>query len=856
MVLRSQPLLAGLVTMFALSPAVPAQVVEEIIVTAQKREESVQDVPIAMQAFTGDQIRTMRVSEASDITRLAPNLNLSTQNTASQQINIRGVGTSDFFGNSSGSVGVYMDEVTMSASYLSSLGLYDMERVEILRGPQNTLFGRNTTGGAINYISRMPEVSGDSDGYVDLTYGNYNRIEVEAAGSLSLTDTVAVRIAGKSYNRDGIWNNLGDGGAEHGDKDHKSIRGTLVWEPSDATSVIGNIHFAKQDDDFDPIRAVGLRTGPGIPATPAEVSGQIDFTRTFNSSNSQGNNPSTGRWEDVYVTGTYIHDVETTGGFLKINHDFDRATFTSITSYDVTDVLWTYDTGGIGNNTPTTVSLINQAVGFNGGATPQVTLAIDQDQYYEQFSQELRLTSSDQGKLRWIVGAYYFHEDAELMQNIRFGEFSPPPVNAAAGIGAPLGGSLGLLSLANLALCGRVPGAPCPVATDNLGITVPGAMPVGYGNRLAFQYAELDNDVSSLYGQTNYDITDSLQFTFGLRYTRDVKELPVDIVGNQSTAGDPITTVYDRELVLARASAITTDCDLDGDGNLNVAGNTLDSRGQICTDFPARDKIEDNEWGGKVGLDWHVSDDIMLYGSYSRGFRSGKHDIEFLHGSHTGFSLLDLEAETLDAYEIGMKSDLLDGSLQFNLSTYFYTWNNQQTLFVDPTTGPVFVNIPESELKGFEAELRWAPADGWFFVVGLGLQDTEILESSDTRFVQVGHELPFAADTSANLLGSKEFTIGAGVLTLQADWQYRSAPKAYARDIALVDELEEVSKVNARVNYVFGPQQRYEIAVFGENLTENETCAYKWDLFAFSGTTYCVANEATAFYGVQGRWNF
>ena len=108
--------------------AAQAQTLEEIIVTAQKREESVQDVPIALQAFTGEEIRNLRITRASDITRLAPNLNLSTQNTASRQINIRGVGTSDFFGNSAGSVAITMDEVTMSSSYLSSLGLYDLER--------------------------------------------------------------------------------------------------------------------------------------------------------------------------------------------------------------------------------------------------------------------------------------------------------------------------------------------------------------------------------------------------------------------------------------------------------------------------------------------------------------------------------------------------------------------------------------------------------------------------------------------------------------------------------------------------------------------------------------------------------
>lgn len=179
---------------FWAAPAIA--MLEEVIVTAQKRAESVQDVPISIQAFSGDQLEKMRVSKASDVTKLVPNLNISGQNSANRQIAIRGVGTSDFFGNATGSVGIYMDEVTMSAPYLSGLGLYDLERVEVLRGPQNSLFGRNTTGGAINYISRIPQVGEDNEGYASLTFGNYNLIELEAAGSFAWSPQVTVHFAG------------------------------------------------------------------------------------------------------------------------------------------------------------------------------------------------------------------------------------------------------------------------------------------------------------------------------------------------------------------------------------------------------------------------------------------------------------------------------------------------------------------------------------------------------------------------------------------------------------------------------------------------------------------------------------
>jgi iron complex outermembrane recepter protein len=841
-----------------------AQVLEEIIVTAQKREESLQEVPMAIQAFSAEEIRTLRVTRASDITKLAPNLNLSTQNTASRQINIRGVGTSDFFGNSTGSVAITMDEITMSSSYLSSLGLYDLERVEILRGPQNSLFGRNTTGGAVNYISRLPNVGEDTDGYVDVAFGNYNLIDVEAAASFNLSDSVAFRLAGKSYDRDGVWNNLGDNGAEHGKKDRKSLRGTLVWEPSEATSITANFHWAEEDSDFDPIKAVGTRGTNGSPefgvdGIPRPLFGSIpaaapnlDYNQIYNSFNAQGNNPSTDRWEDVYVTGTYLHQVETNGFYLRIDHDFSFATFTSITSWDDTEVLWTYETGGIGNNSGTGVTNCTTCIFLNGASndgSPQVTLAIDQDQEYTQVSQEFRLVSSGEDDFRWIAGIFFFKEDSDLMQNVRFGAaaFDTSLTNDATGtfppIGQPIGGFFG-----SFRLIGPAAG--------------------GFGNRLAYQYGELENDVWSPYAQIEYDFTDDLSLTFGIRFTNDEKSLPVSQVGNTSTLGDSITTVYTRELVLARGAQNTLECDLDDDTNNTFVAsggdpnNTPDNRGLLCTENLVRSDLNFEEWGGKIGLDWSINDNVMVYGSLSRGFRSGKHDIEFLHGPHSGFALTDLQPETLDAFEVGLKSTLLDGAMHFNLAAYFYTWKNQQTIFVSPITGPAFVNIPESDLMGFEAELKWAPAEGWYISAALGLQDTEIQSTTDPRFVQVGHELPFAADTSANLMLLKDINIGNNILTLQADWQYRSAPKIYARDIGadpstnFIDEIEEVKRFNARASYVFGGDQQYEIAVFGENLTENETCSYKWDLTGLQGTTYCVANEATAFYGVQGRISF
>jgi len=231
---------------------------QEIVVTAQKRSENVQKVPITMQAYTGEQLQNAGVSQLTDVTRLAPNLNVVVQNALSQHIVIRGVGTNEFFGNAPSSVGMYMDEVTMNSSYMSTLGLFDMNRVEVLRGPQNSLFGRNTTGGAVNYITNMPRVGKDkADGYALLTYGRNNLTEFEGGVSLPVSSTVALRLAGVYHQRDGIWHNLDSGDRSYGDEKRYSERATLVWEPSSSTRVTVSAHSARSNGGAQPQKMAG-----------------------------------------------------------------------------------------------------------------------------------------------------------------------------------------------------------------------------------------------------------------------------------------------------------------------------------------------------------------------------------------------------------------------------------------------------------------------------------------------------------------------------------------------------------------------------------------------------------------------
>src|SRR5882672_4882018 len=617
----------------------------EIVVTAQKRAENVQDVPITMQAYTGEQLKDAGVREITDIVKLAPNLNVVVQNALSQHIVIRGVGTNEFFGNAPSSVGTYMDEVTMNSSYMSTLGLFDMERVEVLRGPQNSLFGRNTTGGAVNYISKQPKVGADKiDGTVTATYGRHNLTELEAGISFPMGTTAALRLAGIYHERDGIWHNLDTNDKNYGDEDRHSLRATFAWEPSEATRLTLSFHTATSNGDAQPQKMAGALAPISATNPVLRINDLLAFTGNIDWEhgvlNTVGGAPAvnienfdrlTTRWQDVWNGGSQRGDLDVDGGYVKLSHDFGFATGTSISSYDKTHGLYEEDNTGDGN--------------VQGAGTPGVThdvLVIDMDQEYKQFTQEFRLASNDDSaRFRWITGLYYLRETATLAQDIRFGANGFPGAHPS------------------------VNGAAPPALLD--------VIPDPYGDTVSFSIHHLKDQSSSAYGQIDYRFTDRLNLTVGLRYTKDDKADPFVYAGAfvKPTPWDPSIYIGHDEILALSAG-------LPG----------CFPRGAIpffvhCADTETtRPNLKNNEVGGKIGLQYHLSEDVMFYGSYSRGFKSGKFDLEFLHTDDTPFPQRPLDPKTLDAFELGFKSTLLDRTLLVNAALFFNIWKDQQVFNV------------------------------------------------------------------------------------------------------------------------------------------------------------------------------
>ncbi len=761
---------------------------EEIVVTAQKREESAQDIPIAINAMSGEQLDTLQVQDTDDIVKLFANLSVQNPSAINSGLTIRGVGTFNFHITAAQSVGQYVDEVSLTGPYTSQLAVFDMERIEVLRGPQNTLFGRNTTGGAVNYISRKPVIGEDAEGYLQTSIGSEGRLDAEGAISVPLSDVVAMRISVQSVTRDGIWENLFNG-SKMGDIDRKSARVQFLVAPSEATEILVNAHAGYSDSGRRPYLSVGfwdpngsnvsngaivdLTAVPDCPSVLAGGSAQFDGVsncvtldpRTGDSAVVAG----AGDWHKTYDAAPDVAEVDTAGIFLKITHDFEFLSLVSLTSFDNNTVEYVE-----------TLANIPSGNAFMPGQSGDTDI----------FSQELRLSSSDEGEFRWILGAYYSREAADLATIIyRFDQG-----------GAPFG---------------IVPS-----------VTI-----------------DQEVDILSGYGKFDWDLSDKLKMSLGLRYTSDKKEgtsLARVFAKTDTGLPPPSTTPAGTPLGLG------TYLDLD---RINQFPNHLRS-----VNTPVKQDL--GEVGGRVSVSYFVSDDAMLYTSYSRGFKSGAFDTRALAALQPNATAdKPTNPEFLDAYEIGFKSNLANGSLEFNGALFYYQWEDLQAFDVDLMGSVAFLNVPESELLGAELEVKWAPTDNLYIQTGLGWLDTEVTDPGTLVTVAKGASLSNSPEFTLSGLIVQSVNIGDRVLSLQTDFRWTDE-KNTGKENNLKNQIDSSFVINARATMAFGEDEQFEASVWADNITGEKTCLNIGDNGALNYTLQCMPNDGMAFYGVNLRYNF
>lgn len=362
--------------------------IQEIIVTAQKREQNLQEVPISESVFDASALKNARIDSGTEIARQTPNLRVSLLGDESQpKFSLRGVSTAEFNLNAISPTGIFFDEVYVGASYLGGAQIFDIERVEVLRGPQGTLFGKNTTAGAINFIAKQPTF--DTGGYLTLGAGSNGYSNYKGAAELPLVDErLTARLAFTGEHSDGYIENLNPQGRDLSSIDRQGYRLTLGYKDDD--SLDATLRLFKAEANPDAIGAINSGIFPGG-VNAAGVNPRV--------------HPFTGqplRRDQTFTDRSGHIEVRGDGGYLTVNKDFGSVTLTSITSYVEGRFLNLVDGDG------TFLNLLHLDFGVEN----------------EERSQDLRLTSNSEGPFTWITGLYYYRDDVNV--NTVFNLFNDP----------------------------------------------------------------------------------------------------------------------------------------------------------------------------------------------------------------------------------------------------------------------------------------------------------------------------------------------------------------------------------------------------------------------------------------------
>lgn len=638
-----------------------AEVAEEdkttnvIIVTANKREQNLQDIASSIQAFDAEALDRAGVTDVSRLELITSGVNFSfTGNDA--KFNVRGANSSNTFGDNASIVGAFVDGVYKARASQQTRAFFDIERVEFLKGPQGTLYGRNTFAGALNLTTRKPELGEYSAG-IEAGYERFDTFRGEGFINIPLGDTFAIRGAGYVTKSDGYIKNLA--GPDIGQQDDKGLRISALWEPTDDFGMILRVQHSEEDGREAGLFGYAFLCRGVTPsghtdafgsqqdcANPNRGAGEAPANFAANSGR-----PGTGPYT---ISQDYVPDVDLkeTVISLEMNLDLGPVSVKSISAYTDFQNLFGFD--------------------FDFGPSPHAIGGFDET--LESFSQELNFNTNFDGPFNLTAGAYYSKEETFYSFSI----YNQTPRNdSSRGVNVPVLNNAGqpVLGANGLPLA-------LPILTSTPLTTLDRSF-----NGFFADSAFIDIETIGLFAQGTFEVTDALRLVGGLRYSTEEKTLEGG--GSNFTANGPVTVVPQFG---AGASPIIVP----------------DSRDVFAINRNAPGAATGNETFDNVDyratIEYDINPDVMIYATTATGFLSG---VINNNGTTT-----DQQESVL--YEAGLKSVLADGTLTFNLAGYYTQYSNLLAQFqvIDPTTG-IGVTFSENsgtiDVYGLDLEAIWAP---------------------------------------------------------------------------------------------------------------------------------------------------
>jgi iron complex outermembrane receptor protein len=772
-----------------------ASAVGEVVVTAQRREQRLRDVGIAASVVSSAELKALNITNATDIVRAIPNLKFNAYSSSQVVFNIRGVSQNDYGDQQEPPVAVYQDDSYASSITTASFPVFDLARVEALRGPQGTLFGRNATGGAVQFISNQP--TDTTQGYLTGTYGRFNQTILEGAVSGPITDTLKVRLAGNYDRDDGYIKDITPGQPNRGADNHFALRGIAEWDPSSAFKARLTVRYAEADHE----RQAGAYTL--APACP--------------NANYQGE-------------------------FLAANAVCDYWNNYGGVSYN----------GGVPGSTAN--GYTNPAITPSQGGDPWSTAGtnpayVDRKQFASTLRLDGRLGGFDVVSISDYqhLSKFYIEGgdgDPELpyQPGVALPPFTTGPCAAPAQAVTCYASGTIFSQRAETNQYTQEVRASTTVANNYLVVGVFGMIIDGkFQAKYATPFDEYDPDVAFTqrtesyagFFQDEWKISDAIKLIGGLRYWHDHK------VGDYHA--------------VESISGLTVNW---GPGGINFYDPTGVANASGLTVTPADASPSYSGVTARAEVDYKPTSDLLIYASYNRGSKSG--GFTFSTGTpYPGQAIIDTlndipyRPETLNDYEIGVKAKL-GASTQLNLAGFYYDYQNYQA-YVQVGYTQVVRNLPAT-VKGIEADFTTHPIRGLTLQANGALQDSEVRDVLLPDGVTiVTHSLPQAPGFAGNALARYEFDLAGGTASIQGDVLY-SGKFCFTVMCAPVEREPAYHVENFRLGFSPGGGH-VDLAVFVNNAFNRAYRIYAFDGSLYWGDSLGVYAKPRT-WGVTATYRF
>jgi outer membrane receptor protein involved in Fe transport len=782
-----------------------------IVVTATRRAESINDVGLAVQAFSGEQLSNLRVTSTEDLQAVVPSLNVSRGYQGIPIYTLRGIGFNTINLSATSTVGTYQDEIALAYPFMNSGPVYDLERVEVLKGPQGTLYGRNTTGGLVNFITAKPQM-GEFGGSLAVDLGTEQTLNSEGHLNVPLGDVLAARVAWRTEDSwDGWQHSVSRPGDTQGEVHRYGGRLTLTANPIPDMKIelAGNFWINKSDTlaaqaigftpNTDPANGTlfSLFNAAGLPAYVA--ANRDNWTST------------TADWQDPAARALNIG--RGTGIDQPNAEDSDFYGLRALLQFDFTP--------GISFISLTGYNHVKRDATYDWSGAPYEILSQRAEGRINSLSQEIRFQGTT-GPADWVVGAYYANDKVVDTNQTLLGQ------NANVGAVRAITLQLGLLDTPF--------NSPGYTAADVL-----------TSFRTYRDTADFDVETQSVFASADWRLTPELKLTTGARYTNDRQEYQGcsrDFNGSML----PNVNLFNRAFFFQVYGAFTAP----------IAANE-------CNTFDVNTKTfglvestlkEDNvAWRG--ALTWEPTDDALLYASVSRGYKSGSTPV---NAANIATQNGPARQEQLTAYEVGTKLSLADRRFNINAAAFYYDYTDKQlaVYFADPiyTTLLRLDNIPKSRAYGLDGDVTWRATDALTFALAATLLKTEIqgyqgIDAAGQPQDYDGYEFPYSPKFSGAATVTYDTPITAGLgLRAIVNGRYQSKTSSTIEDFAPL-AIPAYGVLNESLA-IYDQDNRWEASLWGRNITDE----YYWAAAATNANTAVRFPGRSASYGATFKVNF